>query len=78
MIKTAYRYATPALKGCWRQSREEAVSDALLAGQAFVRSDEIVLFEFTRLETQAEHLCGGSPDREPGPGPSYRGASGAG
>ena len=56
MIKCSYRYVTPALKGHWRITREEALSDALMAGQAFVRHDEIVLFEFARLEIQPGHF----------------------
>ena len=57
MIKSCYRYATPALTGAWRRTRQEALSSALLAGQAFVRAEEIVLFEFARLEAQPDHFC---------------------
>ena len=44
------RYMTPALKCRWWPSREEALADALAAGQAYVRAHEMRLFEFTRVE----------------------------
>ena len=46
----SFRYVTPALKGRWWPSREEALADALAAGQAYVRGHEMRLFEFTQVE----------------------------
>jgi len=46
----AYRYVTPALKGRWHRSRNEALAEALAAGQAYFRSGEVQPFEFTRIE----------------------------
>jgi hypothetical protein len=45
-----FRYVTPVLKGRWWPSREEALAEALAAGQAFVASGEVRLFEFASLE----------------------------
>jgi hypothetical protein len=52
-----YRYVTPALKGRWRRSLEEALSAALLAGQAFRQDGQILLFDFAELETQPAYCC---------------------
>lgn len=52
-----YRYVTPALKGRWRRSREEALRLALLAGQAFERDGSIHLFEFAELQSQPDYRC---------------------
>jgi hypothetical protein len=48
----AFRYLTPVLKGRWWPSREQALADALAAGQAYVRAHEVRLFEFTKVEEQ--------------------------
>lgn len=48
-----YRYVTPALYGPWRESREEALADAVRARQARPDPDEqdrIVLVDGTRIE----------------------------
>ena len=50
-VACRFRYATAALHGPWRRSEAEALDDALQAGQAFVRSGRVTLFEFARLET---------------------------
>ena len=52
-----YRYVTPALKGRWRRSPEEALSAALLAGQAFRQDGSILLFDFAEMETQPAYCC---------------------
>ena len=45
-----YRYVTPVLKGRWWTSREDALAEALAAGQAYVRGGEVQLFEFVHVE----------------------------
>ena len=45
-----FRYVTPALKGRWWPTREEALADALASGQAYHKGGETLLFEFTTLE----------------------------
>lgn len=52
-----YRYVTPALKGRWRRTPEEALSAALTAGQAFEQDGAIVLFDFAELQTQPAYSC---------------------
>jgi hypothetical protein len=47
---SCFRYVTPALRGRWRPTREEALSDALLAGQAYMQEGQVVLFKFTWIE----------------------------
>lgn len=48
----SYRYVTPVLKGRWCASREEALEEALDAGQAHVMGGEMYLFEFAQIEEQ--------------------------
>ena len=48
-----YRYVTPVLKGRWWPSREEALAEALVAGQAYQSGGEVRLFEFAQLEERA-------------------------
>ena len=49
-----FRYATLALLGRWRTKREDAVRDALRAGQAYRRGGKIRLHEFTTIESSSE------------------------
>jgi hypothetical protein len=49
-----YRYVTPVLKGRWRNTREEALAEALAAGQAYLSLGEVRLFEFARLEERQD------------------------
>ena len=62
-----FRYATAALRGRWQTTRDEALFDALRAGQAFQRGELILLYAFARIETlsdhraEALHLAGPSP-----------------
>ncbi len=52
---TQYRWITSALCGRWCSSPEEALYDALRAGQGFqtlANSDQITLHEFARVEEQ--------------------------
>jgi hypothetical protein len=48
-----FRYVTPVLKGPWRRSREEALADALAAGQAYLRYGDVCPFEFTEVEERS-------------------------
>jgi hypothetical protein len=50
----SYRYVTPVLMGRWWPTREQALGDALAAGQAYVNAQEVRLFEFTRIEERQE------------------------
>ena len=52
---TSYRYVTPAVRGKWKRSEIEALSDALRAGVAYLQEDKITLFELTRIETGPDH-----------------------
>jgi predicted exporter len=52
-----YRYVTPALKGRWRCSPEDALGAALVAGQAFRHGCSILLFDFARIQAQPAHRC---------------------
>lgn len=45
-----YRWATAAIIGKWRETREKAMRDALGAGQAELIGGGIALFEFARIE----------------------------
>jgi hypothetical protein len=48
-----YRYVTPVLKGRWWKTRDEALADALTAGQAFMSGGEVRLFAFATIEERA-------------------------
>ena len=53
-----YRYRTEALVGPWRARREQAIGDAVLAGQA--RFNEALDLEWTvpgEIEEQASHAA---------------------
>lgn len=45
-----FRYRTAALNGAWKQTRFDALCDALRADQAYMHSGEIKLFEFAETE----------------------------
>ena len=50
---TCYRYVTPALHGRWRNTRQEALVDAMRAGQAHAssgRPGEIEMLGGVRIE----------------------------
>jgi hypothetical protein len=51
-----FRYVTPVVKGRWRRSEEEALSDALEAGQAYTSGGRTVLFEFATIEREEPRL----------------------
>jgi hypothetical protein len=53
----SYRYVTPVLKGRWHASRDEALAEALAAGQAYVRSGEVQLFAFTHIEERVSQAA---------------------
>lgn len=46
----SFRYVTPVLKGRWWTSRDQALAEALGAGQAYVSANEVRLFAFTQVE----------------------------
>jgi hypothetical protein len=56
-----YRYVSPAVCGGWKRTEQEALCDALRAGLAYLRGGGIELFEFTRIEREAEALCRPGP-----------------
>ena len=53
-----YRYRTAALLGPWRASPEEAVADAVRAGQAFRDADRRLAW---RVSGSIEHVTGELP-----------------
>ena len=50
-----YRYRTAALLGPWRVSPEEAIADALYAGQAFREADGRLAW---RVSGSIDHVTG--------------------
>jgi hypothetical protein len=56
-----FRYRTSAFHGKWFESEEEAVEDAIRAGQAMRREGRIVLRSDCRIETKLGE-GGSSPD----------------
>ena len=54
---SCFRYVTPVVKGRWRRSEEEALSDALEAGQAYMSGGRTILFEFARIEHGEPGAC---------------------
>lgn len=60
-----YRYVTPALKGPWCSTIEDALKAALEAGQAWNEGGEIILFPFASLEERLgcrfPHECRDAP-----------------
>ena len=54
---SCFRYVTPVVKGRWRGSEEEALSDALEAGQAYMSGGRTILFEFARIEQEEPGAC---------------------
>ena len=54
---SCFRYVTPVVKGRWRGSEEEALSDALEAGQAYMSGGRTILFEFARIEHGEPGAC---------------------
>lgn len=49
-----YRYVTPVLKGRWWPSRDEALAEALVAGQAYQSGGEVLLFGFAQIEERLD------------------------
>jgi hypothetical protein len=47
-----YRWTTAALVGPWRPTREEALRDALVAGQADMVGEKVVPCGFVRIEEE--------------------------
>lgn len=45
-----YRWATVVMTGRWCATREKALHDALLAGQAEASGDDIILHDFAWIE----------------------------
>ena len=54
---SCFRYVTPVVKRRWRGSEEEALSDALEAGQAYMSGGRTILFEFARIEQEEPGAC---------------------
>ena len=54
---SCFRYVTPVVKRRWRGSEEEALSDALEAGQAYMSGGRTILFEFARIEHGEPGAC---------------------
>lgn len=52
-----YRYVTPAVHGQWHFTREAALADAVRARQAQLKSGEVVLRSYVRIEEQPEANC---------------------
>ena len=61
----SFRYVTPVVKGRWRRSEAEALSDALEAGQACMSGGRTVLFEFAKIERQEPRPCCPEPAADP-------------
>ena len=60
---TQYRFVAPAIHGDWRESREQAVQDALKAGQAYLESGadgksirRVFLREWTVIEERDDEI----------------------
>jgi hypothetical protein len=62
--KLCYRYVTPVLRGAWQPTETEALCEALNGGQAFYVNGRITLFEFARIESRPQELCGKGSGRK--------------